>query len=220
MKYLFVFDLDGTLYDLNDVLSANYDMQVDFLCSQKKMTQEEAISFFDDHHIFPEIRKDSMSATELFYKIGLNKKEWSDFRNLRFDEKRIDLQKATTEDVLREYKCLGEIILLSSNAYCVIQRILNHLNITPSFFDSIICSDRFPIDHPFKKKLALEYLSSQYGIDHSQMLSIGDRFATDIEPMLSLGGRGVQILKPSSLIPLVNDIKNDTICTCPEYIYY
>ena len=81
MKKIFIFDMDGTLYDLNDVVKTNYDMQVKFLCIKKRMTELEATSFLEKNHIYPVMKEDSKSATEFFLQIGLDTKEWSDYRN-------------------------------------------------------------------------------------------------------------------------------------------
>lgn len=71
---IIIFDMDGTLYDLDDVVSMNYDMQVKFLSMKRNMSREETVSYLAENRIFPTITKESKSATELFLQIGLDKK--------------------------------------------------------------------------------------------------------------------------------------------------
>lgn len=215
-----IFDMDGTLYDLNDVVQSNYDMQVDFLSSKLNMDKKAAICFLEDHHVYPVIKKDSMSATELFLQIGLNKKEWSEYRDKRFDVNKIDISKSVDANTLIKFSEFGVVVLLSSNAYIVLEKVLNHLNISPLIFNEIICSDRFPYNVPFKKKKAMEYLSEKYDVDYSHMYSIGDRYSTDILPLLELGGKGILIKKTSSIIHVLSDMEKGLLESSCEYVFY
>jgi len=217
---IIIFDMDGTLYDLNDVVSSNYEMQVEFLSLKKAISRDESISFLEKNHIYPIIKKDSMSATELFLKIGLDKKEWSLYREQRFDETKIHLEKAVPQSIINSFSQLGIIVLLSSNAYCVIEKILNYLKINPQTFDNIICSDRFPYDSPFNKKKAMEFLSQKYSIVYSDMYSVGDRYSTDIKPMIELGGKGILLRKPLSMQRVLTDLSHDKLQPCSSYNYY
>lgn len=212
--------MDGTLYDLDDVLSSNYEMQVDFLSEKKGISQEEATSFLEEHHIYTEMRKDSKSATELFLEIGLDRGEWSAYRDSMFDVSRIQKVKATDEMTLKSFSQFGIIVLLSSNAYTVIERVLNHLDISPMIFNHIICSDKFPYDVPFKKQRAMDYLAKKYEVDYSNIYSIGDRYTTDILPLLGLGGKGILLRKPSSISSVLFDFARGSLRTCGEYDYY
>lgn len=219
-KNIIIFDMDGTLYDLDDVVSSNYEMQIDFLSEKKGFSQEEAISFLEEHHIYPKVRKDSKSATELFLEIGLDKREWSAYKDLMFDVSKIQKDKATDEMTVKSFSQFGIIVLLSSNAYTVIERVLNHLDISPKIFNHIICSDKFPYDVPFKKQIAMEYLSKEYNVDYSNIYSIGDRYTTDILPLLGLGGKGILLKKPSSMPSVLFDFAFGSLRTCEKYGYY
>lgn len=212
--------MDGTLYDLTDVVKMNYDMQVKFLCTKKRITEQEATLFLAENHVYPIMKEDSKSATELFLQIGLDTKEWSDFRNTHFDVTKIDKKKAVSEAVLKQFSKFGIIVLLSSNAYSVLEKVLRHIAINTSLFDEIICSDRFPYQLPFKKKLAMEFLGEKYKVDYKDMYSIGDRYKTDIEPMLEIGGRGILLKKNLGLNRVYNDLNNSNLYSCAEYDFY
>lgn len=212
--------MDGTLYDLNDVVQMSYNIQVKFLSLKMGLSRDEAISFLAENHVYPVMKKDSKSATELFLQLGFDKKEWSDYRDKRFDVNRINTSKAIDEKTIIEFSDFATIVLLSSNAYSVIEKVLNHINISASIFDDIICSDRFPYNMPFKKRLAMEYWVSKYKVNYEDIISIGDRFETDIQPVLDIGGCGVLVRTPVSLKTVLFDIKNNTLHSCNDYVFY
>ena len=228
MKKVIIFDLDGTLYDLNDVVQTSYDMQIEFLSMKKGLSREDSISFLAKNHVYPVMKKDSKSATELFFQLGFDKKEWSDYRDKRFNVDKIDNNKAIAENVIAEFSNLATIVLLSSNAYAVIEKVLNHIDISANLFDDIICSDRFPYDVPFKKGLPsyefykdpIESWASKYKVKFDEMISIGDRYETDIKPIIELGGCGILVRKPISLETILSDIKNDALHSCDDYDFY
>ena len=217
---LIILDLDGTLYDLNDVLPSVYETQVSFLCKKTGKSREDVIAFLSKNHIYKEKTKDSKSATELFLSNGLSLSEWTLYRETHFDVTKIDKQKAANEKTIKNFSQFGAIVLLSSNAYSIIERILSHLSISPFIFKEIVCSDRFMADKPFTKKEAMKLLSAKYHTDFTNMISIGDRFETDILPLLELGGHGVLLKSSSSISFLSDDFRSGKIASCSQYLYY
>lgn len=219
-RRIIIFDMDGTLYDLNDVVQMSYDMQVEFLSTKRNISREEAISFLASNHVYPEMKKDSKSATELFLKLGYDKEEWSLFRNSRFQVNRICKEKAIDESVIRSFSLIGRIVLLSSNAYSIIKSVLKHIEISSSVFDDVLSSDRFPYNVPFNKKLAMQYLADKYQVSYKDMISIGDRYSTDLLPMIDLGGKGILLKQPQFLRMVLMDLKNHNLKTCDYYEFY
>lgn len=218
--WIIIFDMDGTLYDLNDVVQMSYDMQVKYLCKKKGMAENEVKAFLEKNHIYPVMKKDSKSATELFLSIGIDKNEWAEYRNNCFDINKISTKKAVKMEVIKRFSEEYEILLLSSNSFENLKKVLNHINIPISLFNEVICSDRFPYKEPFKKTRAIQYWKEKYKVAFETMISIGDRYATDIEPMLHLGGKGILIHQPSSLERIFNDLVSDKVLSCGEYTYY
>ena len=66
----------------------------------------------------------------------------------------------------------------------------------------------------------MEYLAKEEGISFSSMLSIGDRYLTDVKPMVSLGGKGILLRTPKALEKAANDILDNNLMTCSEYELY
>ena len=63
---LIIFDLDGTLYNLEDVALSNYKMQLNFYSFCTGKTNEEVVKVFEANDIYPIISRKSKSATDFF----------------------------------------------------------------------------------------------------------------------------------------------------------
>ena len=215
-----VFDLDGTLYDLSDTVKMYYKIEIEFLKSYFGKTEDEAKAFLDENGILPYVSPKAKSATEFFLKIGVPKEVWSAFREEHFDVSGIDKTKAASNDTVKAFSAAAPIFLLSSNTYANIEKILQRLEIKPEIFTDILCSDRSKCSGAFNKKEVMQNLSESIGIPCGNMLSVGDRFATDVAPMLELGGMGVIVNSPKALEKLFKNIFNDYLISCEEYVFF
>ena len=220
MIKLIIFDMDGTLYDLKDVIQMSYNMQVSYFAEKTGQSHEATKTFFAENGLFPDIRKESKSATEMFVRQGLKMEDWSKYRDNNFDVNAIDISKAVKDNLLQKFSEQFVLVLLSSNSYRCIQKVFSHINCSLSHFDEIICSDRYEGHGSFNKKEAMKLICEKYDIDISNMLSIGDRYKTDIEPFLELGGSGLLIKKNDSLKKILDDLFSCNLHSCPEYNYY
>ena len=212
--------MDGTLYDLNDVVSSNYEMQVEFLEIKTGKDRASIVSFLEENHIYPVMKNDSKSATELFSRLGYDMQEWTDFREEHFDISAIDISKAVGNDCIEELATEYQLFLLSSNSYKNIKSVLSHIGISASNFSSIVCSDTFAKESQFDKRTAIQNISETSGIPYSNMISIGDRYMTDIKPMLELGGRGILLFSPDSMKRVKEDLISERLENCHDYDYY
>lgn len=217
---LIIFDMDGTLYDLNDVVAQNYMMQVDFMMQETGMTRADVINLFEKNSVYPIMRPDSKSCTELMLRMGLDKEKWSIYREQNFDIESIDATKAVSGKLLRDFHELSALVLLSSNSRKNIQRVLWKLGIDESLFIEIVCSDNFSNDTIFNKKDAMRYLADKYCINYAEILSIGDRYQTDVVPLLDLGGHGIVLLEPLSLECVIEDLCSNSLQSNNKYKYY
>ncbi|MBO5553207.1 MAG: hypothetical protein J5937_03280, partial [Paludibacteraceae bacterium] len=126
---LIIFDLDGTLYDLKDVHEANYVLQVQFLQHQLGMSDSEAVSMLEKNGVYPVISDHSKSATELFARLGLDMNEWIHYREANFDVTKIDKSKAVSNSAIEKFAELCPLVLLSSNTYENILKVLDYVEI-------------------------------------------------------------------------------------------
>ena len=220
MRKLLILDVDGTLYDLADVSAANFEMQIDFLTEKTGMSRDDAVHYFAEHNIYPVVVAQSKSATELFAREGLSLSEWNEFRKERFPIESIRKDKAASPETVGRLSKLGICVLLSSNSLSTITSVLEKLSIPVDTFSTIVCSDLYSRPTPFRKIDAMRALLDRFSLYPECMISIGDRFNTDVAPALELGGSGFIVNRPSGLDSIVNDIENDTPVTCQDYTYY
>lgn len=193
---LIIFDLDGTLYDLGDVISTNYRMQVEFYSEQMRVPVGKAESVFAQNNILPIISPEARSATEFFSSSGMDMFAWQDYRNSHFDVGCIDVSKAVGADALREYHSQYQLCLLTSNSYVNTNRILKKLGISINEFDKIVCSDHNYEIGVFHKIDAIRSIIKHFNVLPRECLSIGDRFSTDVIPALRLGAFGIVVDHP------------------------
>ena len=217
---MIILDLDGTLYDINDVIGNVYNYQVMFLSSKLNKTSDDIKTYFESHGIYSYVTKESKSATELFEQLGISKEEWKTYRNTHFDVKTIQKGKAVGESSIRSLGTNHILVLLSSNTMATIEKILSHIGIPKDLFFKIICSDSFSSKQGFNKKKAMEYLAAEEDIPFCSMLSIGDRYLTDIKPMTTLGGTGILLQTPKALEKVAKDIEENNLMSCNEYELY
>ena len=217
---LIILDLDGTLYDLDDVLAGVYESQVEFLMQKWNKPKEDVVAFLTENHVYPYRSRESQSATELFMRNGIDKDEWTAWRNSHFDEKKIKVENAASEDLIVKLAELSPVILLSSNTYNLIQKILNHIGIRSNLFLDIYCSDKPQIVGRFNKTMAVKMIAERHSVLPTRILSIGDRYKTDIQPILEFGGKGVLIENPQSIKQVSKDLSNEGLCSCNSYKYF
>ena len=202
---LILFDVDGTLYDLHDVMDFNYKLQVDFYSGFYSISEEKTVRIFKEHGIFPAKSDQSKSATEFFMDSGIPGEAWRLYREKYFDAACIDASKAVDEATLCLFGETAPLVLLSSNSYRNIKRILKQIGISESLFEEILCSDRCDSENGFKKKREMRALAQRRKIELKNMLSIGDRYETDIRPALELGAMGIRVKGPEDLREIAAD---------------
>ena len=220
MERLIIFDMDGTLYDLDAVMPIIYETQIAFLRLKTNVSRDEAVSFFSDNCVFPFVSEKSRSATRLFQESGFDLQEWNEFREARFPFDAIDPNAAVSMKMMEEFRQLGTCVLVTSNSLNNVDRVLDKISLRPTVFNRIVCNDATSDKRPFEKMDAFRRLFDDYSMQPHQAFSIGDRFPTDIEPMLSLGGNGVLVSTPESLQRVLMDLSAGTLVTCDAYKYF
>ena len=217
-RLLIIFDMDGTLYDLSDVMDVVYETQVSFLQERMGWTRAEVIQFFEENNIEPKVSQKSKSATELFNRLGFGRQEWTEYRQKNFPVEKIDPSKAVKADLLECFAKLGDIVLLTSNTTLVCGRILARIGITRNLFGKIVCSDTDGVAMPFNKFVEMRKLMASDSCE--SLISIGDRYQTDILPALELGGSGCLVRACDSLEKICRDMESGHLGNCSEYEYF
>ena len=127
MERLIIFDMDGTLYSLDAVMPAVYEIQIDFLNLKKGWSRDKIVAYFNDNCVFPFVSKESRSATNLFQSEGLDAKEWNDFREARFPFEAIIPSPVVSGKLLDSFNKLGLCVLVTSNSRKNTERILDKI---------------------------------------------------------------------------------------------
>lgn len=219
MYRLIIFDVDGTFYDLDDVVEVNYNMQVDFYARQKRLKDDEVRKIFAENRILPYKSEKAKSATEFFLQNGIDRKIWEVYRNSHSSPKSIRKQKAVPNNLLKKYANLTKLVLLSSNTEENIQNTLEWLKIDRTFFDAVFCASTELGTKLFSKAEMMKFILQKYGLMAWEVLSIGDRYDTDIAPLLSIGGDGILIHSPQALEEIYNSLVGGTLGTVKSDVY-
>lgn len=214
-----IFDMDGTLYDLQDVIDMNYQMQVNFFSHWFDISCSEAKRIFKENNILPYLSTEAKSATEFFSKIGIDMQEWKNYRNMNFDVNKINVSKAADDNIIRKFHMKYRTVLLTSNSLINIKKVFRHLKISMNNFDMIICSDYNYPYNIFDKSHAMEFITEVLTVSPQKCLSIGDRYETDIVPITTLGGTGVVLGKPKALYDVYNYLEGIYVDCC-DFVFY
>lgn len=196
---LVILDMDGTLYDIHDVVGMNYRIVVEFYSTECGLSEAGAEKILAENFILSHVSDKERSATEFFSKSGLDLFKWQAFRTQHFDVEKIDLHKVSDPQLIREFREHGMLVLLTSNSFCNTQKILERIRITTDDFDSVVCSDHNYPYAIFDKRKAMTNIMEHFDVEPAECISIGDRFQTDVAPMLDIGGAGIQIKTPKAL---------------------
>ena len=218
MRRLIVFDMDGTLYDLSDVMATVYKTQVSFLCDRMGWPEEKAIQLLMENDVESRVTKNSKSATEFFLRLGLGREEWTEYRQKHFPIEKINSEKAAKPILLERFAKLGDIVLLTSNTSKVCGGILAKIGMAENPFVKIVCSDTTCEETPFDKYHEMKKLMDAHTYD--TLISIGDRYQTDIVPALKLGGCGCLVSGCNSLGKVYEGLESGHLCSCSEYEYF
>ena len=220
MKRLIIFDMDGTLYSLDTVIPAVYEIQIDFLKVKKGWSRDKAEAYFNENCVFPFVSEKSRSATRLFQEAGFDLMEWNEFREARFPFDAVIKSPAVSESLMDGFSKLGLCVLVTSNSQKNTERILGQIGVCTSAFGRIVCNDTSLSGRAFNKTDIFGKLLDDYSLQPHQAFSIGDRYVTDIETMLKLGGNGVLVSAPESLSSVLKDMANGCLMTCDAYRYF
>ena len=208
---MIIFDVDGTFYDLEDVVQDNYDMRADFFAAEKGITREEAEGIFAEQGILPYKSERARSATEFFLNSGIDQEAWTAYCDAHTAPVHIDREKAVSDELLKDFAKLAPLVLLSSSTLKSIKDTLGWLGIESSLFSDIICPTTYAGEGRFSKRNSIRIVLERYDIPAGAALSVGDRYESDIRPLLELGGDGILLEQPSCLQNVLQAIKKGTL---------
>jgi len=186
-----IIDIDNTLYNNDAYLMHQYQEIVKELALLKKMT-------------FNELESCILNLKDIFLKVNSKNASLSKILNyLEIDiEENISIRKRVIKPTLylkyddNIYNSILKLkekyilVCLSNNPLKINYEVLDLLKIK-DFFNFVIGLDSFKIPKP--SLIPFKKIKESLNLNYSQILSIGDRYEIDIDPLLNLGGNGLLI---------------------------
>ena len=213
---LIIFDMDGTVYDMNDMVENMYEISVAYLMDHFHYSLEDANNFLEENQIFPYVSPGSNSSTQLFIQMGADLRHWNEYRSALFDFDRIKKENAIRKEDLLFFKRIAPIVLLTNNTGANTRYVLDQIGIDIGVFDKVQSND--DPRSTISKISAMKQLIEEYGIQPKEALSIGDRYHIDARPMLELGGMAIIVKNPASFRKIISDYPD--LSSCEEYTCY
>lgn len=207
-KKLFIFDLDGTFYNIGDLIAFNFQQQAIFLSEKKKISLEKAKEELEEHHIYSEVKEDAKSCSEYFQSIGLDMDEWNRIRTKDFPIELIQKNHSVNQEILNKYKEKGILCLVSNNTLKNVDNILSYLKIDMNSFSCIVSKESQ--GNSKNKMNAYQNLMKQFDIPAQESIAIGDRYNIDVLPLLNLKGSGVVVNGPQGVKDFIEENCNST----------
>lgn len=207
-KKLYIFDLDGTFYDIGDLIAFNFLQQAEFLSEKLNISLSKAKEKLYENHIYDEVKEDAKSCSEYFQSIGLDMDDWNKIRTKDFPIELIHKDHSLNADILSKYKELGVITLVSNNTLENVNKILSYLGINPSMFSKIISKETQGVNSKNKQN-AYYNLMKEFNVENKDVIAIGDRYNIDVLPCLNLKGRGVVVKGPIGVKDFIEEIESD-----------
>lgn len=195
---LIVFDMDGTLYQLDGENNSIKDSSlykriinnsVDFVRNREKVSKEKA------EDIINEAMKDDVGISMFLSKrYNITRKDY-------FDE----AWNVNPEGIIREYEIPAMVVnnvnagkvLLTSAPEVWQKRVFNYIGIRDSSFVSIYTGEMYHGKEDIFIKLAQSN-------SPERILSVGDQMHTDIEPAKKLGMKTMHVKHPKDLSKLLS----------------
>lgn len=200
MIKILILDVDGTLYPLEKVMKQNFQNGAFFLAKRKKISAEEAEKELLDYGIKPYADSQNKSITAYILSQGIQLEEWNEYRNNKYTLAQVNKGECVNPECIHLLSDKYHIAVLSSNSYVNVKKTLEYIGISEHWFYKVVCLDNNCRNIGiFDKHLEMSVLVKESNAEFSEMLSIGDRYKTDIEPALSLGGNGILVSSPKAL---------------------
>ena len=213
---LIIIDMDGTLYDMSDLIEDGFNTSVKYLMEFYEFDKEEAEKILNDNHIYPYVAPDARSTTQFFLSRFVDVFHWDNYRSEHFGYRLIIKDKAMSEEILKKLSQIAPLVLLTNNTRVNVSHVLNQIGVSEEIFNQIVCNEKE--NKSPSKAILMDRIMKEYGVSPEETLSIGDRYDVDAKPMLELGGRAVVLRKPRMIEKFLDDI--DDPKSCEEYFYY
>lgn len=185
------FDMDGVLVPRPITVRDWYDVVLKTVQSVTMESREDAIKRLRSYNIYGNSNQNQGSVTKVMMDIGFSREEWNRFKAANFDISRYVKKDTKLLNLIKQLQKKYILILMSNNSHNAVTRNLLALGIPEDAFMQIATYESPPglKSEANKYKFILSKCNSR--ID--RVLAIGDKFESDIAPVLEMGGSGILI---------------------------
>lgn len=196
-----IFDFDATMYYSPTVMVdyVNYIKKTIMTLSSHNERETKKLM---KQNGFTLTNKSAPSFTSSCGKFGVKKEDWDRYRIDNFVE--VDYSKATSisNNFLKALSKKYSLFIVSNEVDKNIKYKAEKLGIDLSYFTAIVGSSPEEIlNQKTATSKSIKYLDimKKYNFDISNVLVFGDRLKVDIEPIIELGGSGIQVTHPKEI---------------------
>ncbi|MDR0785927.1 MAG: HAD family hydrolase [Treponema sp.] len=188
-----LFDMDGTLYTNREYAQSQIDLPIRRLAILKAKSFEQMRAEIDKFYAeFAQTHNGcKTSLSNAFLAFGVSIDESVHWREELYDPASALDSDPRLDETLAQLANFYKLALVTNNPTLVAQKTLDALGVDRGVFSALVgldtCKVSKPNAAPFLK--AAELL----GVPCSECVSIGDRFAVDVEVPLSLGMGGILV---------------------------
>jgi len=197
---IILFDVDGTFYPAIFYIRVYYKFLLDTLYKFEGLKEDKARELLSDYGIYDYFDPEAKSGTDFMVSRGMTLEEWNEYRTKYYVLTGFKNQSHVTMDVLESLAASYPLYIVSNNELNILLDMFNEMDIDPHIFTKMYTSiDMQDHGKKLKKDVIFKRVHDETGIDYENMLAVGDRYAIDIEPLISLGGQGIQVDTPEEI---------------------
>lgn len=193
-----VFDLDGTLYPRAIYSTVYYDFTRRALEDLLGLPDLEARELLRAAGILRTPSAYQGSVSTLLNSRGVPIREWNAYRDARFDMSELVREDSDLRSTLRHLAGRYTLALMTNNTAGMTRKVLRRLALLDGVFSVVLTSDENVGLKPDSRCFARA--AEELAVSPEEMLSVGDRYTVDIEPLLGLGGSGLLVSGPSEIV--------------------
>jgi len=206
MIKVILFDLDGTLYNSNEVRTKFAEAAYHALAKLKNIPVDDAKRLIEDtreklkeQHGFP------VPYTLTLIRFGMTVESWHKENIAYFDPRDFLSADAKLRKTLQDMKKRFRLAILTNNNEVQANRILEALNVQ-DLFDRVFTYNSFQTMKPNPK--TFREAAKAMGVAPKECLVVGDRYSVDLIPAQDLGMQIYEVKGPEGIEKLVTALRS------------
>ena len=188
---LLIFDIDNTLYDNKAYAQHQLDVIVERLAAERGVEPGAAWAEINSYRKrYRQQHGATPSLGNTFVALGIPHEQTMRWREEDIEPERYLDENRRLRRTLDDLKAQYRLLSLTNNPVSVGRRALACMGVEECF-ELVIGSDEVGVSKP--SPAIVEYVLSKARVEAGTTVSIGDRYAVDIEPFLAYGAGGILV---------------------------